>query len=156
MHQSHNLHAIVTSHLPEDDPNKFSSSTPQKMLQSYMRIFYPIHGVAPVGDRINQDITRVLISMEKVKGMKGCIIDENQRSGRRFIKHENGEKRNGGYRHKKTQKEYLQQVLTSSSMLHNDALSAVRQNYAIAMESLRVVDDEDDNDINSNINQNNE
>ena len=41
-------------------------------------------------------------------------------------------------------------------MLHNDELSAVRQNYAIAMESLRVVDDEDDNDINSNINQNNE
>ena len=156
VHQSHNLHATVTSHLPEDDPNKFSSSTPQRMLQSYMRIFDPIDGVAPTGDRIIQDITRVLISMEKVKEMRGCIIDENQRSGRRFIEHESGEKRNGGYRHKKTQKEYLQQVLTSSSMLHNDALSAVRQNYAIAMESLRVVDDEDDNDINSNINQNNE
>ena len=76
-------HATITQHLKDEDPRKFDGSTPKRLSHSYLRLYNPETGVTPTSNRIIQDITRVLSSLEKVLDAKGCIIDETVRTGRR-------------------------------------------------------------------------
>ena len=70
--------------------------------------------------------------MEKVKEAKGCIIDENERDGRRYIGGDNAkQKKNGGARYKRSQEEYLQIVTKSRAQLHDDALSILDNNVTV-------------------------
>jgi hypothetical protein len=87
-----NDHCGFTLHLPDDDPRKFSLSTPARGASSYIRLYNPPPEVrgpgdpeigAPTSTRIIQDTNRVLKSLRtimehrgiKVKGLgnnKGC------------------------------------------------------------------------------------
>jgi len=76
LHSSHDFHATVTQDLIDDNPRKFDGSTPKRLSGSYHRLFHPETGVAPSSKRIEQDVSRVIGSLELVLSAKGCIIDE--------------------------------------------------------------------------------
>ena len=143
VHACHDLHTVVSEKLEEDDERKFSGSTPQRLLHSYVRLLHPTTGIVPSSNRIMHDIKRVFDSMEKVREMKGCMIDENyyKRDGRRF---ENNEvRKRGGSRKKNSQDTYRMAI---KGVLHSD-LEDVRN--ALIQDSVRLQSDEsnDDNDV---------
>ena len=96
LHTSHDYHATITQHLNDDDPRKFDGSTPKRLSSSYLRLYHPETGVAPTSNRIIQDVTRVLSSLEKVLDAKGCIIDKTGRTGRRSFDKNNDDKNGWG------------------------------------------------------------
>ena len=108
LHLSHNYHATITQHLEDDNPMKFDGSTPKRSSHSYHRLFHPETGVAPTSNRILQDVTRVISSLEQVLDAKRCIINETKRTSRRHHK-KNGNGW-GGICTKATQHEYLQKL----------------------------------------------
>ena len=56
-HLSHDHHVIITRHLPEDDPLKFSGSTPNRIEESYKLLLVPREsGVALSLERIIHDV----------------------------------------------------------------------------------------------------
>ena len=81
--------------------------------------------MSPSSSRIQQDVSRVLQSLEIVLDAKGCIIDENIRTGRHYEKKENDieNKRWGGKRLKSSQDDYLLHLKTQEMDIHNDAIS---------------------------------
>ena len=103
VHASHDYHVSATSHLPEDNPNKFSGTTSKRMACSYKRILDTGEdGVAPTSERIIQDVARVLKSLELVYNAKGVLVNENI-NGRRYEVKDNDHRGNwGGKRKKKT------------------------------------------------------
>lgn len=76
VHVSHDFHKCITNDLDESDPKKFSGSTPLRLASSYKRLFHPTTGVVPTSNRIMEDITHVLYSLEKVRGARGCIVED--------------------------------------------------------------------------------
>ena len=128
LHSSHDYHATVTQHLEDDDPRKFHGSTPKRMSDSYHRLFHPDTGVAPSSSRIMEDVSRVFHSLDLVNESEGCMIDENNRSGRRYEKYENKQMRSGwgGKRKKNTQDEYSHQLLKSNKAIHKDAMEILQ------------------------------
>ena len=143
MHASQDLHILVSQHLEEEDERKFSGSTPQRLLHSYVRLLHPTTGIVPSSNRIMQDIKRVFHSMHRVREMEGCMIDENyyKRSGRRF--QNNGTRKRGGRRTKRSQDTYR---ATINGVLHSD-LDDVRN--AMIQDSVRLQSDgsNDDNNV---------
>ena len=131
LHSSHDFHATVTQDLIDDNPRKFDGSTPKRLSGSYHRLFHPETGVAPSSKRIEQDVSRVIGSLELVLSAKGCIIDEkNARNGRRYEKkiNNNGFTNGwGGKRTKSTQAGYLHQLENRDEHLHSDALSILQK-----------------------------
>ena len=122
LHSSHDYHSTVTQHLEDDDPRKFDGSTPKRMSDSYHRLFHPDTGVAPSSDRILEDIQRVFHSLKLVHAAEGCMIDENNRNGRRFEKNEKQVENGwGGSRTKASQDEYSHKLATSSKAKQSDA-----------------------------------
>ena len=79
-------------------------------------------GVAPSSDWILEDILRVIHSLKLVHADEGCMIDENNRDGRRFEKNEKQvENGCGGSRTKASQDEYSHKLATSSKAKQSDA-----------------------------------
>ena len=122
VHSSHDFHKILSEDLPENDPKKFSGSTPHRLASSYLRLFHPITGVTPSSKRIIDDVTRVIDSLEKVRGAQGCIIDESsaKRKGRRY--EASGLTTRGGKRTKQSQNEYLRYLQKQCNEVHDDLL----------------------------------
>ena len=128
LHSSHDFHVTLTQDLPDDNTKKFDGSTPKRLSHSYQKLFHPETGVAPSSSRIQQDVSRVLHSLELVLDAKGCIIDENVRRGRRYEKNENiSENGWGGKRIKSSQDNYLLQLESREMEIHSDAMSTVME-----------------------------
>jgi hypothetical protein len=47
IHSSARYHVAITSHLPKDDPRKFSFATPKEISRAYLRLVDPNTGGAP-------------------------------------------------------------------------------------------------------------
>ena len=129
LHSSHDYHATVIQHLEDDDRRKFHGSTRKQMSDSYHRLFHPDTGVAPSSDRIMEDVSRVFHSLYLVHDVEGCMIDENNRSGRRYEKYENKQMRSGwgGIWKKNTQDEYSRQLVKSNEAIHKDAMDSIQK-----------------------------
>ncbi len=160
VHASHDFHKCITAHLDEDHPNKFSGSTPLRLVSSYQRIFHPTSGVAPSSNRIMEDITRVLNSLEKVRGARGCIVNDCSvtRQGRRFESNKSSETESrGGPRYKDTQENYLQYLKRRYDEVHRDALphweEKTKEAAALVNEE-NIRNDETMNDNNNEIGEN--
>ena len=124
LHSSHDFHVTLTQDLPDDNDKKFDGSTPKRLSQSYHKLFHPQTGVAPSSIRIQQDVSRVLQSLESVLAADGCIIDENVRTGRRYEKNDDSSKKKwGGKRVKSSQDEYLLQLKNMDMHIHSDVMS---------------------------------
>ena len=80
IHSTHDQHVALTRHLPDNDPRKFSGSTPKRISESYHRLI-EIFSSLP---QIEQDCNRILDPFEAVKEARGCMVTKyGQRSGRR-------------------------------------------------------------------------
>ena len=129
----HHYHTQLTQHIPDENPLKFTSSTPKRMADSYIRLTHPDTGVIPSSDRIIEDIRRILVTLERVREASGCIIDETGRSGRRFEANDDDEEglnRNdnwGGKRTKSDQETYLAYLDAKEKGIHKDALLIIQQ-----------------------------
>jgi hypothetical protein len=55
VHYCVNRHVMITYSLSEDDPNKFSLSTPKRVVDAYLLILHPTSSGSPCSDRILQD-----------------------------------------------------------------------------------------------------
>ena len=87
--------------LDDDDPRKFSMSTPKRGSSAYLRVNDPFQGVAPTSERIIQDIDRVFDSMVLICAKKGCVIDDGStQNGHRqeaaMVGRDKGGERRGG------------------------------------------------------------
>jgi hypothetical protein len=58
-HASARYHVAITSHLPNDDPRKYSFSTPKEISRAYLRLVDPATGGAPSLTRIVQDCDKL-------------------------------------------------------------------------------------------------
>ena len=112
-HESVDRHCNLTSHLPDSDPRKFSKRTPNKLRSAYKRVWDPElgpEGGAPTGERIKQDIDRVIDETYlKIFHRRGRVLDTSAYKGRRAEVHEaRVAAQHGGQRTKGsgTEKEY--------------------------------------------------
>jgi hypothetical protein len=67
IHASAYYHVAITSHLPNDDPRKYSFSTPKEISRVYLRLVDPATGSAPSSTRIVQDCEKWIRSLGKIK-----------------------------------------------------------------------------------------
>ena len=90
VHVSHDHHVLVTKHLKEDNPLKFSGSTPNHMAKSYKLLLAPDHsGVVPFSERIMNDINQIIPSLKAIYNAKDVIVEGlSNRAGKRFEKNE--------------------------------------------------------------------
>ena len=112
LHSAHDQHVALTRHLPEDDPLKFSGSTPSRMASFYHHLIQ----ICPSSKRIQQDCYRVLDAFEVVREARGCIVSKfGKRSGKRGFSGSNCSR--GGKRMKKPYEpsQYLHPSVTSVS-----------------------------------------
>ena len=82
LHDSVNNHCLLTSHIKdEDDPTKFSISTPVRGNRAYLRC---LEG-APTGPRINRDTRFFIDTALSIYKSKGALVEglgsKNYRSG---------------------------------------------------------------------------
>ena len=68
------LNVAAMWHLPKNHDLKFSLATPNDVTKTFLRIWDPANGVAPVSSRIVEDVKRVLTSLVKIVDAKGCIV----------------------------------------------------------------------------------
>ena len=105
LHNKVDVHTVLTKHLPDDDPLKFSKRTPDRMQRAYLKLWDPSLGPdegAPTSKRIQEDINRVINETYlDIFYNRGMALAGNHRcKGRR--KHECGLKgKRGGARIKK-------------------------------------------------------
>ena len=76
-----NQHILMTHNLPDNDPKKFSLSTPRRLMRSYQRVW----DVCPSSNRIVQDITKCLmINPGEIRRHGGVVAPElGNRVGKR-------------------------------------------------------------------------
>ena len=131
IHACHHYHTQLTQPIPDENPLKFTSSTPKRMADLYIRLTHPDNGVVPSSDRILEDIKRVLLSLERVREARGCIIDDSIRTGRRFELNEehnvNSDNNWGGKRTKSEQETYVKELDAKDKCIHKDALLLMQQ-----------------------------
>jgi hypothetical protein len=77
-------HVSYTCHLPEDDPHKFSLSTPRRGSWCFHHLLEHKDG-SPTSKWILQDIAKVFESMEMIRLAKGTLIAGTNRNGRRAL-----------------------------------------------------------------------
>jgi len=91
-HESVDRHCNLTSHLPDNDPRKYSKRTPNKLREAYKRIWDPELGTtggAPSSARIEEDIVRVIDETYlAVFNRRGRVLDTSAYKGRRAQLHE--------------------------------------------------------------------
>jgi len=89
LHENVDRHVNLTSHLPDDHPNKFSKRTPKHLAYAYKRIWNPAlgpHGGAPSSKRIREDIERVVNKTYlKIFERRGRVLDTAAYTGRRAV-----------------------------------------------------------------------
>jgi transposase len=110
IHSTARYHVAITSHLPKDDPRKFSFSTPKEISRAYLRLVDRHTGGAPSSRRIIQDCEKWVRSLGKIRRAGGKIVEGFGRNGHRESSH--GKKR-GGYQPKKAR--------GPGKWVHNDA-----------------------------------
>jgi hypothetical protein len=119
IHMAVSRHVIVTTDLADDDPKKFSTSTPKRGTSAYLRIWDPVSGTAPSSTRIIQDCGKVLSAMQAIYAARGAKVDG---LGDRKGKRDGGAgatDRRGGYHPRNVEKDKL-----STFQLHEDAREA--------------------------------
>lgn len=101
MHLCALSHVLLTSHLPHDDPRKFSFDTPIQCARTYKRLGDPYFGITPKPSRILQDVNKWVESNEAVRAVGGVVIQGvGTRTGHRADEHHPTGTR-GGSRKKK-------------------------------------------------------
>ena len=87
IHSCVERHINMTSHLPDDHPDKFSKRTPKHTQSAYKRIWDPALGPdagAPLGKRIIQDVERVINETYlRIFNNRGRALDDTEYKGRR-------------------------------------------------------------------------
>jgi hypothetical protein len=83
IHSSARYHIAITSHLPKDDPHKFSFATPKEISRAYLRLVDPNTRGAPSYQRIIQDCEKWVRSLDKIRKAGGKIVEGFGRNGHR-------------------------------------------------------------------------
>ena len=73
-------HIIYTSRLPQEDPRKFSLSTPSRASSAFRRVWKG----CPSATRIKQDIQKLTWNMQSIVDAKGCVVPGLGNSGKRY------------------------------------------------------------------------
>jgi hypothetical protein len=100
IHASACYHVAITSHLPNNDPRKYSFSPPKEISCAYLHLVDPATGSAPPSTRIVQDCEKWIRSLGKIREAGGKMVQGFGQNGHRERSH--GNKR-GGYQAKKPQ-----------------------------------------------------
>jgi hypothetical protein len=74
IHASARYHVAITSHLPNDDPRKYSISTPKEISGAYLFLVDPSTGGAPSSTRIVQDCEKWIRSLGKIREVGGKMV----------------------------------------------------------------------------------
>ena len=107
------LHMSVTSHLNDDDPKKFSLSTPKRGSSAYLRVWEGI----PSSHRIIEDTNKFLTAIHVIAVNKGIVVAGlGTRKGHRSEGARNLKKR-GGRR--------VKQENSFKQWIHDDAKSVM-------------------------------
>jgi hypothetical protein len=93
-------HIAITAHLPNDDPIKYSFSTPNEISRAYLHLVHPVTGGAPSCDRIVQDCEKWIRSIKKIRQAWGKMVEGFDRNGHR----RGNQGKQGGYQEKKPRK----------------------------------------------------
>jgi hypothetical protein len=123
IHASARYHVAITSHLPNDDPRKFSFSTPNEIYRAYLRLVDLVTGGAPSSTRIIQDCEKWVRSLETIRQAGGKMVQGFRRNGHRERSHSN---KRGGYQPKKPQ--------GPSKWVHSDAAGMTEQQWRGSVE----------------------
>jgi hypothetical protein len=100
IHASARFHVYITAHLPNDDPIKYSFSTPKEISRAYLRLVHPVTGGAPSCNRVMQDCEKWIRSRMKIRQEGDKMVDGFGRNG-----HRRGHQgKRGGYKAKKPRK----------------------------------------------------
>ena len=87
LHSAFDYHCVITQHLPEDDPRKFSRKTPKAMERGYLKLWdhtLPEGEGCPSSSRILRDIREVVnVSYKKLYDARGIALQHDARKGRR-------------------------------------------------------------------------
>ena len=68
------LHCAITAHLPDDDPRKFSFSTPSTIVSGIRRIYGNDGGNVPSSRRIIEDCKKALNAFQVVYEHGGAMV----------------------------------------------------------------------------------
>ena len=129
IHSSLDYHCLISKPMNDNDPKKFSASTPKKMFHAYKRILDPgPSGVCPPSRRIIQDIRRTILSFHMVVAAEGCMIEDSPT--RRGIRYDNTGGTNNNWGGKRT-KSHHSKYLPPEGELHED-LAEERQAQMLA------------------------
>ena len=71
---SNNMHVLLTSHFPRDDPHKFRKDTPNQISKAILRLCNPTTGIVPCSRRIIEDVKRVLSSLRTIVEAGGAVV----------------------------------------------------------------------------------
>ena len=119
LHTGADEHSIITQHLNDDDPLKFSLRTPKTMPSAYLRIWdlnNGIHGY-PSAARIEQDINRLVDETYlRIFNLRGISLPEVMYSGRR----EQIVGRRGGHGGKRVKSNTIEEKWVHPSVAHLD------------------------------------
>ena len=131
VHLCHDRHKFLTSHLANDDENKFDGSTPNRLAQLYKRLLHPLTGCVPTPSRIIQDVDRFSMALTAVRESQGTIIDHFVlRTGKRHHKSETRNPNWGGSREKKEiNKEKKTNLHSSIDVVCKDIIAKATEYY---------------------------
>jgi hypothetical protein len=118
IHASARYHVAITSHLPNDDPRKYSFSTPKEISRVYLHLVDPATGGSPSSTIIVQDCEKWIRSLEKIREAGGKMAQGCGCNG--HIEHSQGNKR-GGYQAKQPQ--------GPATWVHRDAAGMTDQRW---------------------------
>jgi hypothetical protein len=121
LHTDVNRQIAATMMLEEDDIRKFSTSTPNRLTDAYLRVW---ESVGPTSKRIIEDVLKVGPSWEEIRQNKGSYVDNVHRSGKRqqmkAVASASSKTQKGGAR-----KRTLPTSEYGNSRLHPDAQNAL-------------------------------
>ena len=87
LHAAFDYHCVLTQHLSQDDPKKFSRNTPKVMERGYLKLWdhtLPEGEGCPSSARILRDINQVVnISYKRLYDARGIALQHVARKGRR-------------------------------------------------------------------------
>jgi hypothetical protein len=100
IHASARYHVAITAHLPNDDPIKYSFSTPNEISRAYLCLVHPATGGVPSCNRIVQDCGKWIRSLMKIRQAGVRMVEGFDRNGHRC----GNQGKRGGYQAKKPRK----------------------------------------------------
>jgi hypothetical protein len=132
IHASARYHVAITAHLPNDDPIKYSFSTPNEISHAYLRLVHPVTGGAPSCNRIGQDCEKWIRSLMKIRQAGGNMVEGFGRNG-----HIGGNQgKRGGCQPKKPRK--------AAKWVHSDASGLTqtqwRRSVSLVNSTLSIID----------------